>query len=100
MLQTCKYFIKDCHPERSEGPMYLNSLCMRSFASLRMTVWIYGAHLQARFNPGSRVEEIAQCISNKVERENREHHRHCREEHEMRSVEEMRSGIVQHRSPT
>src|ERR1039458_1933669 len=33
------------HPERSEGPVYLNSLCTRSFASLRMTTPTYAANL-------------------------------------------------------
>src|SRR5208337_63414 len=37
-----------CHPERSEGPVFSAVGESRSFASLRMTIWVYTANLRDR----------------------------------------------------
>ena len=50
--------------------------------------------LQARLDSRSWVEEIAQGIANEIKCEDREHHRDCWKNHEMRCVEQMRAGVV------
>src|ERR1700676_479918 len=91
MLRTGKFFRSRC----------LNPLRGFVYCIFRIATAMPGYQaLQARLNPRSWVEKIAQCIADKVEGQNREHHRHCREEHEMRSIEEVGARVVQHRSPT
>ena len=51
-------------------------------------------HLQARLDPGSGVEKVAQRVADKIEGQYREHHCHRREEHEMRRIEEVRARVV------
>ena len=48
--------------------------------------------LQSDFNSRTRIQEIAERIPDKVEREYGEHHRQCGKEDEMGSVEQDESG--------
>src|SRR5208282_5327721 len=47
----------------------------------------------------SRVEEVAQGVADEVDGEDGEHHGQGREEHEMRRIEKVRAGVVEHGSP-
>src|ERR1700761_1269720 len=63
--------------------------------SERMPICISEAYLDAN----ARIEVITQRIADEVEAEHGEGHGQGREEHEVRRVEEMRTRVVEHRSP-
>src|SRR5438445_9928812 len=49
--------------------------------------------LQARFDAGTGVEQIAQRVSNEIERVHGQHHGGGRKQHEMRRVKKMAAGV-------
>ena len=59
-----------------------------------------GLRLESGFDARARIQKITQCVTDEVERQNGEHHGECRENDEMRSIEEVRASVVQHRTPT
>src|ERR1035437_5104505 len=100
MLLICKFLTK--FVILSEAKDLLSCYCARQQV-LRFAQddkMVLCCELQSRLNPRSWVQQVAQRIADKVEGQHREHHRHGREEHEMRSVEQVRASVVEHRSPT
>lgn len=60
-----------------------------------------GGHiLKTGGDAGARIEKVAQRVPNKVEGKHCQHYSRGREEHEMRSVEEMGAPVIEHRAPT
>src|SRR5205807_6671397 len=55
--------------------------------------------LQTHFDSGTRVEIVAQRVADEIEGEHGEHHGDSRKEHEMRRVEQVRAGVVEHGAP-
>src|SRR5450432_179764 len=55
--------------------------------------------LQSNFDPGPGIEQIAESIADEIERQHRQHNRSGREQDQMRRVQEMNSGVVEHRAP-
>src|SRR5258708_8723525 len=79
----------------------MNSSLRRGIrAKPRLYKYANAKRLQARLDSGSWVEKVAQRVADEVEFEDRKHHSHRRQEHDMRRVEQMTPGVVQPLSPT
>src|SRR5262244_3348959 len=55
--------------------------------------------LQPRFDARTRIEQVAQCVSNEVEGQHGQHHRERRKNDEMSGIEQMCAAIIQHCTP-
>src|SRR5215831_5012891 len=55
--------------------------------------------LESGFDPGARVQVVAEGVAHKIEAEHRQHDGNCRSQNEMRGVEEMSAPVVEHRTP-
>src|SRR5215475_1951830 len=62
--------------------------------------WQLEAISQSRFNSRARIQIIAQRIANEVEAQYCKHHRESGKKDKMWCVEQMRSRVVEHCSPT
>src|SRR5437868_4877464 len=56
--------------------------------------------LESGFKARTRIEIVAQRVPNEIEAEDGQHHRERGKEHEVRRVEQVRAGVIEHRPPT